>query len=440
MTPNEATGERAMRRESDETDRLRVGYVLKKYPRLSETFILNEILGLEGAGTDLSIFSLRLPDEGRFHADVARVGADVTYVPEFGSAAVWDAFRVVGKLGEPAASRFGRAVRFVERLPDSRRAAILVQGLHLGEAAVRRGVEHLHAHFMTIAAHAAYLAHIVSGIPFSVTAHAKDIYRSTVDREVFREIAAAASRIVTVSDFNRRHIELELLDGSPARVTRIYNGIPLGEIAAGSAPFRTEEGNRPRTILGVGRLVEKKGFHLLLEACRILADRGERFECVLVGDGEEAGRLHAERERLRLDGVVTFAGPLPREETFRRMREACVLAAPCVTGGDGNRDALPTVLLESLAHGLPVVSTRLSGIPEIVDDGEDGLLVPEGDAGALADALGRLLSDDGLRRRFAAAGLAKVREKFDRSRTLPQLLEVFREGAGRALPATGEAP
>lgn len=403
---------------------LRVGYVLKKFPRLSETFILDEILGMEATGVEVSIFSLRLPDDGRFHADLGRVRAGVRYLPDFGSASALDAFRAVWGLGDRAGEGLGAALRFLDRLPPERRARLLVQGLHLAQEASRERLQHLHAHFVTVAAQTAYLAHLFTGIPFSVTAHAKDVYRHTVDPGVFREIADAASPVVTVCQANRRHIE-EHIFGGRGEVEVVYNGVSLDRL-----PVR-RAGREPGLILGVGRLVPKKGYPVLLEACRILADRGLDLRCVLVGDGDERAPLLELRQRLGLADRVDLVGAASREEVLGWMRRARVLAAPCVTDAEGNRDALPTVLLEALAVGLPVVSTPVGGIPEIVDPGVHGLLVPEGDPAALADALERTLSDDRLSDRLAEAGRARVEERFDRSKTMGALLDVFRRSAGQ---------
>ena len=184
--------------EVDGAARPRVAYVLKKFPRLSETFILNELLGLEEAGVDVSVLSLRMPDDGRFHADLARLQGQVRYVPEPKSAAVFEAFRVVAGSGEAAASALDRAVAFLEMLPESRRTSLLVQGLHVAREVRESGLQHLHAHFATIASHVAYIAHCITGVSYSVTAHAKDIFRHDVNRDVFRTIAGAAATIVTV--------------------------------------------------------------------------------------------------------------------------------------------------------------------------------------------------------------------------------------------------
>jgi colanic acid/amylovoran biosynthesis glycosyltransferase len=408
----------------------RVGYVLKKYPRLSETFVLDEILGLESAGVDVSIYSLRFPDEARFHADLAMVNGMVRYLPPFGSASTMQAFDALRQLGEGSWPSLDRALGFLELLPPERRASLLIQALHLAALAKRDSLDHLHAHFMTVAAHTAYLTHLLTGIPFSVTAHAKDIYRETVDPEVFRHIGLAASAVVTVCEANRTHIR-EVLRGD-GRVELVYNGIPLDRaIANGGARDRG-------LILAVGRLIEKKGYHVLLEACRILCDRGVDFRCVLVGDGEERGRLLDDQRRLGLEKQVSILGPASRQRILDWMGQARVLAAPCVVGSDGNRDALPTVLLEALAAGLPVVSTPIGGIPEIVDHGVQGLLAREGDPGTLADSLQRLMTDDELWGRASLAGPARVAARFDRDKNLPRLIELFESSSRPALvPARG---
>jgi colanic acid/amylovoran biosynthesis glycosyltransferase len=403
-------------------DDLRVGYVLKKYPRLSETFILDEILALEAAGIDVSIFSLRLPDEGRFHGDLGRVRAGVRYLPDVGSTSSLQAFRALWGLGERATEGLGSALGLLDSLPADRRGRLLIQALHLADDASRRQLQHLHAHFMTVAAQVAYLAHLFTGIPFSVTAHAKDLYRETVDPTVFRQIAGAATAVVTVCLANRRHIEERGLAGR-GRVKVVYNGVDLERLRAGGGD------REPGLILGVGRLVPKKGYQVLLEACRVLADRAVDFHAVIVGDGEERGPLLELRRRLGLTDRVHLHGAASREEVLSLMRRARVLATPSVTDADGNRDALPTVLLEALALGLPVVSTPVGGIPEIVDPGVHGLLVPERDPVALAEALARAVDDEVLWARMAQAGPRRASERFDRSRTLGALVGLFRRSA-----------
>lgn len=397
--------------------------MLKKYPRLSETFILDEILALEAAGVEVSVFSLRQPDDARFHSDLADVGAEVTYLPAFGSAATMAAFGTLDRLRGSTPGGLGRALRFLERVPAERRAPLLVQGLALAESARERSLDHLHAHFMTVAAHTALLAHVFTGVPFTVTAHAKDLYRDSVDVERFRTVAEASAGLITVCEANRDYLR-ERFGLPPEAVEVIRNGLRLEALP------RPVAGPRRPLVLGVGRLVEKKGFHLLVEACAVLAGRGVDFECVVAGEGEERDRLARLVADLRLEDRVRLIGAADRGRIFGLLQEAALVAAPCVVGADGNRDALPTVLIEALAMGVPVVSTPIGGIPEIVEPGVEGLLVPAGDAGALADAIERLLRDPRLRSAMGSAGPRKAAARFDRSRNARRMMEIF-EGAGR---------
>lgn len=404
---------------------LRVGYVLKKYPRLSETFILQEILGLEDAGAEVTVISLRLPDDGRFHAELARVRASVHYLPETGSAAFLEALRLAADPDTRRDAGLAAAVGFVDLLPAERRAGVLLQGIHLAGRIRALGLDHVHAHFATIAAHVAHVAHLLTGIPYSVTAHAKDVYRDAVDPVVFAAIAATATAVVTVCEANRRHI-LKHLAPAGSRVKRIYNGISLQEFGNATASPRD-----PTLIVAAGRLVEKKGFDVLLEACAILRDRGIAFRCEILGDGEERGRLEELRDSLSLGDRVRLAGAVPRDAILDAMRRARVLAAPCVAGADGNRDALPTVLLEALAAGLPSVATGIGGIPEILDHGVQGLLVPEREPVALADAIHHVLQDEATWRDMSAAARRRAEERFDRDATLPALIHLFEESRSR---------
>ena len=413
-----------MSQRSPEDRRLKIGYVLKKYPRLSETFILDELLGLEDRGVEVAIHSLLPPTDGRFHADLSKVKGEVRYLPSLGSEGVFDAFASLRDLGARAVpNALDRSLAFLDRVSVDHRASLLIQAIHLAAAATKGSFDHLHAHFMTLPGRTAYLAHLFSGIPFSVTAHAKDIYLRTVNRDVFTEIAENATAIVTVCEANRRHIRDEVLR-RPARIEVVYNSV--------SPSVTTKEGTLrdPRVVLSVGRLVEKKGFAVMLDACALLRDRNVDFQCVLIGDGEEAERLRAQRARLKLEDRVQMLGAMPRDEVVRWMRRARVLAAPCLEGTDGNRDALPTVLLEALASGLPAVSTPVGGIPEIIDSGVEGLLTPPGEAAALADALQRLLTEPQLWDRIAEAGPKKAAARFHRSTNLPRLIDLFRGSAG----------
>ncbi len=395
---------------------MHVAYLLKQYPRLSETFILSEILGLEEHGVKVSVHSLRHATEGRFHPLVAAVRGEVHYAADATKAAFLDALRALPDLGS---DRLTAALTFVDRLPEDRRARLLLQAIDVAEKCIQSEVDHLHAHFLTVASHTAHLVHLLTGIPYTVTAHAKDIYRHTVDWDIAARVAGHAAAVITVCDANVRFLTPRL-DGSGARIERVYNGL-----APQSPPVSA--GERPsNVVLGVGRLVEKKGFDVLLAAVAQLRTSHPDLQCVLVGDGDRRSSLEALASDLGISHAVTFTGALPQPAVADWLRRSTVLALPCRVGTDGNQDALPTVLLEGLAAGIPAVATDVAGVPEIISDGIEGLVIRECDPTDLAAALDRILSSTPLREAMSAAGPAKLAERFDRGRTISELLAAFR--------------
>ena len=393
---------------SDESPVSRVGYVLKMYPRFSETFVVTEILAMEDQGADLDIFSLRPPADGRFHESLSRVRASVTYLTPPGKPLeLWSAL---------AAGRALHPSGFVDNLDELLAVPLgeAHQALALASLVSERDITHLHAHFGSVAAAVARLAARIAGITYSVTLHAKDIFHEDVDCAGLAARLRDAALAVTVSDFNERFLRTRYADATGSLV-RIYNGIDLFAFS------HTRPVQRPRVVVGVGRLVEKKGFGHLIDAIGLLRDQGRSVHLDLVGGGAEEPALRARVAALELADLVTFHGPLTQAETREIIRGSAALAAPCIVGADGNRDGLPTVILESLALGTPVVATPVTGIPEAIIHGRTGLLVPEGDAPALADALAALVEDADLRCELADAGRRHVETHFD-ARTNGRLL------------------
>jgi predicted glycosyltransferase/glycosyltransferase involved in cell wall biosynthesis len=407
---------------------LRVGYVLKKFPRLSETFILNELLALESAGVELSVMSTRAPDDEPRHAALDMLQAPVMQLTRHRTAQMGDLTTELRRRAHPGAADI--AERFLARLPATARASVLGQALQVADQVEHRRLGHLHAHFATVAAHTAYLAHLVCGVPFSVTAHAKDIYRDTVDPAVFSEVASAAITVVTVCEANRRHITERLLGERPARIEVVYNGVAVDEMV-GSSEIRDRG-----LVLAVGRLVEKKGFDVLIDAVRILHDSGTAVRCIIVGDGDQRSALAEQVDQSGLSGAVQLLGPLPTERVFELMQGAGVLAVPCVTGADGNRDALPTVVLEAMGWGLPVVATPVGGIGEMVRDGVEGRLVAERDPAGLAAALAEVIGDAALWQAMSEAGRHTVVQRFDRGSAAASLVEIFSRASGAPEPTS----
>jgi glycosyltransferase involved in cell wall biosynthesis len=406
-------------------EKLRVGYVVKRYPRYSETFIVREILAHEQAGLDIEIFSLRPTNDGYFQDLISRVKARVNYCY----------FPADGLLPETLAAAALTATHFWKsaadaavELPDvwialgevrDEEARCVYQALAVATEVKRKGIGHLHAPFASEATTVARLAAKFAGIEYSFTARAKDIFHESVQVGDLERKLRDASGVVTISDFHLDYLRTTY--GALAdKVIRIYNGLDLHEFPY-SSPV-----TRPPAILGVGRLVEKKGFGDLVDACSILARRGIRFHCRIVGAGPLKAELQARIDELALGDEVTLVGPRPQFQVIEEMRRASVLAMPCIVGRDGDRDGLPNVIQEALALGTPVVSTDVTGIPEIVRDGETGLQVAQHDPQALAMALERLLLDADLRTQLATKARKMMEVEFDIRRNTARRRALFR--------------
>ena len=411
MPVSEATTRAALMPAADPRP-LRVGYVLKRYPRYSETFVVTEILAHEAAGGEVHIFALGNPMEPHFQDAISRVRAPVRYLAGDG-ARVADFWSAIAKTADKMPGLW-------ERLPFARAEVgrDVYQAVMLADAVREQGIEHLHAHFASSAASVARLAAHFAGVPFTITAHAKDIFHDDVCPDDLGRKVADAAAVVTVSDYNAAHLRAAH-PGAADRIVRIYNGMDLEQL-----PF-TSPAQRPPVVAAVGRLVEKKGFADLIEACALLAGRGRTLTCRIAGTGEQEQQLRGQIERLGIGDHVELLGARPQCEVFNLIRSASVLAAPCVIGADGNRDGLPTVLLEAMALGTPCVSTDLTGIPEAVRDGQTGLIVAQRSPAALADALNRLLSEPELRVRLATQARGLVEREFDVRRNAARLREIF---------------
>ena len=396
-------------------DEPRVAYVLKMYPRYSETFIVNEILAHEAAGLDIEIFSLRSPVDTHFQDIISLVRSPVNYVPADTprAAAFWSA------LGGAAADLTELWSTIGEFAADE--VGDVFQAVLLAQAARRKRITHFHAHFGTIATEVARIAGRLAGIPYTFTAHAKDIFHSSVSDADMRRKLRDARAVITVSDYNLRYLR-ERHGKSASRVRRIYNGLDLARF-----PY-SPRADRACDIVAVGRLVEKKGFGDLITACAILRDRGNPIVCRIIGAGELEVDLRESIRALALDESVVIVGPCPQGIVLDEMKRARILVVPCVEGCDGNRDGLPTVLLEAMALGTPCVGTPIGGIPEVIEHEETGLLSPAGDPAALADQIARLLGDERLRLRVSENARRRVEAEFDIHRNTARQRELFTAG------------
>lgn len=389
-----------------------VGFIVKGYPRLSETFIAQEIEALEARGLDILIVSLRRPTDRTIHPVHRAIRAQCLYLPEYlhdAPGRVWRGWRSAGRLpGYRAALRVWW--RDLRRDPTRNRIRRFGQALVLA-AELPGEVRQLHAHFLHTPASVARYAAMMRGLPWTVSAHAKDIW-TTPDWEK-REKLASARWAVTCTAFGRRH--LADLAPIPDRVALCYHGLALDRFPPGPARPAGNDGsdpNRPVRLLSVGRAVPKKGFDDLLAALALLPPE-LHWRLVHIGGGTLAEHLKEQASRLGLGDRIEWRGARPQPEVLAAYRDAELFVLPAKIAADGDRDGLPNVLVEAQSQGLPCIATGLPGILELIDPGRTGVTVPAGDPQALADALAALIRDPRARARLGAAGEARVRREFD---------------------------
>lgn len=425
-----------------------VAYVLKGYPRISEIFIASEIYRLEQLGLPVRLFVLKPADEATTHPVVERIQATPQYLPEMTSLSAtpfhrWLPHNVRPFLGSIArvarrrplglARAIGRAmaesVRARKRRlgwPRKLYAKELLHGIALADRVLADpGIRHLHAHFAHGATTVTWFASTITGVPFSFTGHAKDIYSGSLNPAGLLHRKLMAARFaVTCTEANRQHL-LQVAPGADVR--RVYHG--LNADFTRLLEMQTANGSRPShelRLLGVGRLVSKKGFDTLVGACAVLAQRGVPFRATIVGPDDEAGPgLRAKIVELGLGERVQIVGQMSQAELFDEYRRASAFCLPCRVMDDGDRDGIPNVLAEAMACGVPVVTTPISGIPELIEDGVNGLLVPSDAPEALADALTRLRDTPELVERLSRSGRESVLREFDGEQLAGTMLRLF---------------
>ena len=394
-----------------------VAYVLKMYPRFSETFIVSEILAREAVGEEIVIYSLRPPVDTRFHAELARVKAPVYYVPR--SASARGAWRTWAQTPHDLLPGIHHT------LPQLLHAACddAEQAVAIARLAREHGVRHLHAHFASVATTVARLAASITGLPYSFTAHAKDIFHEDVDSADLAAKFDGAHHAITISEYNRAHLFKELGSNSCQNLHLVRNGLELERF-----PFcpRTASSTMPR-LLGVGRLVEKKGFELLITVAQRLRDQGIECRVDIVGDGPLRGTLQNLISGFQLDDVVRLLGPKTQEEVRTLLQEADLFVAPFVVAADGNADGLPTVLLEAMATGIPCVAGDVTAVGEVIRTGETGWLVPSGDVDALFASVCEALDPATDIDRMTRAARALIEAEYDSKNQAARLRELVKE-------------
>jgi glycosyltransferase involved in cell wall biosynthesis len=398
--------------------RRHLGYVLKRFPRISETFVAAELIELGRQGEQVTVFAVSRPEEPFTHAFLHELKARVVYLPH---RPVREPVRVAGALVRVWRSDFRGWLRAAAAClwpPGPAGGRRLLRATVLRDEMARAGIDHVHAHFATTAALLANLAWRMGGPTYSVTAHAKDIYHRQVRADRLREKLEAATFVATVTAANRDYLE-SVIDG---RVHVVANAVDLRRLG----PARTRR-PEPGFVLAVARLVEKKGLTDLVLACGLLAARGVDLRLEIVGEGPLRPAL--EETAALSQAPVTLRGALPQEEVLELYQRAAAYCLPCVVASTGDRDGLPTSVLEAMALGVPVVTTAVNGLGELVAHGRTGLIVPERDPCALADALAWLLADQDLADRLATEGRLRVETHFSLEQSVSSLRSLFPEAA-----------
>jgi glycosyltransferase involved in cell wall biosynthesis len=405
---------------------------MSRWPKLTETFILYELLAVAGLGQRVELYPLLRHREPVSHPEALELSARAHYQPFLSRAILasqLDAIRkrpraYFGALGALIRGTLGSANYLVGGL------AIFPKVVHMAREMEAAGIGHVHCHFSNHPAAAGFIIHRLTGIPYSFVAHGSDLH---VDRHMLDRKVAEAAFVVAISRDNLEEIVAEVGEQARSRVEVIHCGVDTARLRPRTAPPAAD---RPFTILCIGTLHEVKGQSILVEACRILRDRGVAVRCRLIGDGPDEARLRERVAAAGLDGIVSLDGRRTREEVIAAIGDADLLVAPSVVASDGKREGIPIVLMEAMSCGLPVVASRLSGIPELVDHEVEGLLVPPGDASALADAIQRLQGDPRLRARLGTAARLRIEREFDLATNARLILDrIAAAGAARTIAA-----
>lgn len=396
---------------------MRLGYLYSRYPVLSQTFCDAEMLELERRGHDIVLASLYPPKTPLRHEYLAKLGAQIRYAPSS---------RDLDRAARQA-KRFGRwpkslVSRHEEKYGAEYKAALRARNaFFFVDLFQRERVPHFHVHFANRAAHTAMFVKAISGIPFSITAHGQDFMSDLGSDDLLRELCATAEFVGAETEYSR-DILAARCPQSRTKIFRVYNGIDLSRFPA---PQATRANGGPVRFLSTGRLVPFKGFDILIDACAELRNHGLNFTCEIIGDGPLRDDLEVQVVSQNLREQIHFAGEQSQKYVLTALRHCDVFALASNIDERGASDVFPTVIAEAMATGKPVISTTVAGIPELVVNGDTGLLVPPRDPHALADAMKRLGGDENLRNNFGRAGRSRIEKEFTIEKTIEPLLQRF---------------
>lgn len=400
------------------SSKMKVAYILSRFPYLTETFILREMIHLRKLGLDVHVFSMFPPLPTPVHPQTQEMMPYVHYSSFLLSRRLILA-QLYFVLFSPV--RYIRAFltaigqTYRERLVLLRVLMTFPKSVYFAKQIKDLRIDHIHAHFVWVNGIAAKIASDLTGVTFSLHPHAYGLFMR--DQESVRGQLERADGVVTVSEYHRQYIADLCPRWPPEQIRVVHYGLDPVEFA----PVHLCAEDHTMRIISVGSLMEKKGHEYLIDACAELAEKGYAFRCSIVGSGPRQSILQARIDRHNLQDRVLLLGAKNQEEVKELYRSSDIFVLACVVAKSGDRDGMPNVLLEAMCKQLPVVTTPVTGIPELVRDEETGLLVPERDATALARAIGRLINDKSLRHKLGQRGRQTVLTEFDIHKTSAQL-------------------
>lgn len=405
-----------------------LGVILDEFPSISETFILREMLELENRGFTIVPLALRRPDDGPRHAEAEDLAACAIYrPPPLTVRSLLSGLTAMARFPAGFGSALLAALRYALRSPSAARELVVALITAGGFAARTRGlgISHIHAQFCSLPAGVGLLLAEILGVTFSISAHARDIF--TNESALLSEKLAEAEFVAVCTDHGLERLRLRHPLAAGDNLHLIHHGIDPSRFMLAPEPETS-----PAVVLTVGRLIEKKGFDILLRAAAIARSHGAEFELHIVGDGPERDDLERLAAGLGLADITTFHGRLTQDDLMPLYRKAQVFALASIVTQDGDRDGIPNVLIEALAFGIPTVATTTGGIPELIIHEETGLLARPGDPAELAEALERIIYDEELRSHVRKSGREKVILEFDSGRNIERLVALLGKYAKRA--------
>lgn len=394
----------------------KIAYLLHMFPVLSETFIIDEILQLKKTGEDISIFSFARCSNEVIHKKAEELMRNVFYAPDPKS----DVRSFIRVLMPNLTFFFRNPLRYIHSM--FKYVSIIgkkefSQMFYLCHLIKKRRMQHLHAHFARLGATASMVASEFLKIPFSFVVHAHDIF---VENDFLEEKIKKAKYVIAISKYNKEYLLKQYPDTPPNKIKVIHCGVdtevfkPQPKIAGDGI-----------CLLSGGRFVEKKGFSYLIKACKLMVDKGVRFRCEVFGYGPLKERLFNEVKKLGLEEIIHLRGAINRDGLLHSLTQSDIFILPSVVAGDGDRDGIPVTLMEAMSGGKAVVSTDISGLPELICSGNEGILVPQRDEVSLAQTMMKLIEDGALRQRLGVRAREKIEEKFNLAKNVKFIADVF---------------